>query len=96
MSKESHVAINIRLPRDLHAQLTESAAAREPPVSLNHEIVGRLIRSVRREAQGPPPRLQVPEAMWERLLETWERVLSEEAHKVVSEKWSEYESWKKK
>src|SRR5262245_14998332 len=40
------IAINLRLPRGLHAKLTELAATNSPQHSLNYEIVERLTRSV--------------------------------------------------
>jgi hypothetical protein len=38
--KKSHVAFNLRLPPDLHRQLTDSAKGRF--ISMNREIVERL------------------------------------------------------
>jgi hypothetical protein len=38
--KKPHVAFNLRLPPDLHRQLTDSAKARF--ISMNREIVERL------------------------------------------------------
>lgn len=43
--KEPRVALMVRLPKALHAQLSLHAATREIPVALNSEIVFRLTQS---------------------------------------------------
>jgi Arc-like DNA binding domain len=39
------VSINLRLPRDLHEKLVEAGSSRLPPVSLNSEILRRLLKT---------------------------------------------------
>jgi hypothetical protein len=43
------VKLVLRLPPDLHRALTEAAQDQSPPVSLNHEMVTRLLRSFENE-----------------------------------------------
>ena len=44
--KKADVAINLRLPPELHRRLVKSAAARMPRNSLNREILERLVASI--------------------------------------------------
>jgi hypothetical protein len=43
--KQQAVKLVLRLPPDLHRDLTKAASDRSPPVSLNHEMVERLMRT---------------------------------------------------
>ena len=50
MPKQQTVKLVLRLPPDLHRDLTKAANEQSPPVSLNHEMVTRLLRSFENEA----------------------------------------------
>jgi HicB family len=50
MPKQQTVKLVLRLPPDLHRSLTKAARDQSPPVSLNHEMVTRLLRSFENEA----------------------------------------------
>lgn len=50
MPKQQTVKLVLRLPPDLHRDLTKAAKGQSPPVSLNHEMVTRLLRSFENEA----------------------------------------------
>ena len=47
--KQQTVKLVLRLPPDLHRDLVKAAKDRSPPVSLNHEMVTRLLRSFENE-----------------------------------------------
>ena len=47
--KQQTVNLVLRLPPDLHRDLAKAAKDQSPPVSLNHEMVTRLLRSFENE-----------------------------------------------
>ena len=47
--KQQTVKLVLRLPPDLHRDLVKAAKDQSPPVSLNHEMVTRLLRSFENE-----------------------------------------------
>jgi hypothetical protein len=69
MSGKNTVRLMLRLPTELHQRLTDSASARHPRISLNSEIIERLLFSYKSEFEpAEPPDLEARLAVVERFL----------------------------